>query len=55
MFILDNEQTAEAPTLDQLLRAWWAKLRSRLRRHSPCELEPDDEAMEQDRSESLIL
>jgi hypothetical protein len=55
MFILDTEQTAEAPTLQQLLRDWWAKLRSRFRRQSPPESQTNDDTTDQDRSEGLIL
>jgi hypothetical protein len=55
MFILDMEQTAEAPTLDQLLRDWWASLLAWLRRQPSPESKADDDSNEHERSESLIL
>ncbi len=55
MFILDTEETADAPTVGQILRDWWAKLQARFRRHAPPESPLDDDTTGRDRSESLIL
>jgi hypothetical protein len=55
MLILDIEQTNKAPSLDQLLRGWWAKLWAWLRRQPPPEARADEDGNELDRSGSLIL
>ena len=55
MLILDIEQSNEAPTLDRLLRDWWAKLWAWLRHQSPLEARADEDRSKADRSGSLIL
>jgi hypothetical protein len=59
MFILDNEQPADALALAQLVWKWWVNLSARFRQHSPSEpvagSPPGDDTNEQDRPEGLIL
>ncbi|MFN2168839.1 MAG: hypothetical protein ACK2U9_21610 [Anaerolineae bacterium] len=55
MFILDIEQDNNAPTLDQLLRDWWASLKAGLRRRFAHESLTDEITTNQDYPESLIL
>jgi hypothetical protein len=55
MFILETEQATEAPSLDQILRDWWARLSTWLWRRTRPEERDDETLDEADRSESLIL
>ena len=55
MLILDIEQSNEAPTLDQLVRDWWAKLRAWLRHQPRVEAQTDEDRSKPDHPGSLIL
>jgi len=55
MLILDMEQTNESPTLDRLLRDWWAKLWAWLRRKPLPASQANNDGNNRDRSGSLIL
>ena len=55
MFILDTEQSNNAPTLDQLLRDWWASLKAGLRRKPGPDAPADEVTNDQEYPESLIL
>ncbi len=55
MFILDTEQSNEAPALNQLLRGWWVKLWAWLRHQPQLEAQANEDRSKPDRSGSLIL
>jgi hypothetical protein len=55
MFILELEQTNEAPALDQILQKWWAKLKARFGGRTEPEAQSKENERDRERSKSLIL